>query len=127
MTSKFRTLSLEKQLFFSFLTFSALLLFLSLSITLSFNITKQRREIDKSISSIAAYITSMEQVANMLQRMFNFESIPSHLDATDALAVAVCHSYQKEDLLVSNSSVKKTSSKKSSWASFVSQNPDRVK
>ena len=67
MISKFRTLSLEKQLFLSFLTLSALLLFLSLTITLSFNITKQRQEIDKSISSIAAYITSMEQVANMLE------------------------------------------------------------
>ncbi|MEE1253012.1 MAG: crossover junction endodeoxyribonuclease RuvC [Bacteroidales bacterium] len=83
------------------------------------------RKVKQSITGNGA--ASKEQVANMLQRMFNFESIPSHLDATDALAVAVCHSYQKEDLLVSNSSVKKTSSKKSSWASFVSQNPDRIK
>lgn len=83
------------------------------------------RKVKQSITGNGA--ASKEQVANMLQRMFNFESIPSHLDATDALAVAVCHSYQKEDLLVSDSSAKKTSSKKSSWASFVSQNPDRVK
>ena len=67
MITKFQTLSLEKQLFLIFLTLSALLLFLSLTVTLSFNITKQRQEIDKSISSIAAYITSMEQVANMLE------------------------------------------------------------
>ena len=83
------------------------------------------RKIKQSITGNGA--ASKEQVANMLQRIFKFEAIPSYLDATDALAVAVCHSYQKEDLLVSNSSVKKTSSKKSSWASFVSQNPDRVK
>lgn len=83
------------------------------------------RKIKQSITSNGA--ASKEQVANMLQRIFKFEAIPSYLDATDALAVAVCHSYQKEDLLVSNSSVKKTSSKKSSWASFVSQNPDRIK
>lgn len=83
------------------------------------------RKVKQSITGNGA--ASKEQVANMLQRMFNFEEIPSYLDATDALAVAVCHSYQKEDLLVSNSSVKKTSSKKSSWASFVSQNPDRIK
>ena len=83
------------------------------------------RKIKQSITGNGA--ASKEQVANMLQRIFKFEAIPSHLDATDALAVAVCHSYQKEDLLVSNSSVKKTSSKKSSWASFISQNPDRVK
>lgn len=83
------------------------------------------RKVKQSITGNGA--ASKEQVANMLQRMFKFEEIPSYLDATDALAVAVCHSYQKEDLLVSNSSVKKTSSKKSSWASFVSQNPDRIK
>ena len=83
------------------------------------------RKIKQSITGNGA--ASKEQVANMLQRIFKFEAIPSYLDATDALAVAVCHSYQKEDLLVSNSSVKKTSSKKSSWASFVSQNPDRIK
>lgn len=83
------------------------------------------RKVKQSITGNGA--ASKEQVANMLQRIFKFEAIPSYLDATDALAVAVCHSYQKEDLLVSNSSVKKTSSKKSSWASFVSQNPDRVK
>ena len=83
------------------------------------------RKIKQSITGNGA--ASKEQVANMLQRIFKFEEIPSYLDATDALAVAVCHSYQKEDLLVSNSSVKKTSSKKSSWASFVSQNPDRIK
>ncbi|MBE5972387.1 MAG: GHKL domain-containing protein [Lachnoclostridium sp.] len=81
MTSKFRTLSLEKQLFFSFLTLSALLLFLSLSITLSFNITKQRREIDKSISSIAAYITSMEQVANMLELGYPTEEARKEIDS----------------------------------------------
>lgn len=83
------------------------------------------RKVKQSITGNGA--ASKEQVANMLQRIFKFEAIPSYLDATDALAVAVCHSYQKEDLLVSNSSVKKTSSKKSSWASFVSQNPDRIK
>lgn len=68
------------------------------------------RKIKQSITGNGA--ASKEQVANMLQRIFKFEEIPSYLDATDALAVAVCHSYQKEDLLVSNSSVKKTSSKK---------------
>lgn len=83
------------------------------------------RKVKQSITGNGA--ASKEQVANMLQRMFNFETIPSYLDATDALAVAVCHSYQKEELMVSSSSVKKTSSKKTSWASFISQNPDRVK
>lgn len=67
MISKIRTLTLERQLFLSFLTLSAFLLFLSLSITLSFNLTRQRQEIDKSISSVAAYIASMDQIAHMLE------------------------------------------------------------
>ena len=67
MISKIRKLSLERQLFVSFLTLSACLLFLSLSITLSFNLTRQRQEIDKSISSVAAYIASMDQVTHMLE------------------------------------------------------------
>ena len=34
---------------------------------------------------------SKEQVAKMLQQLLNFKEIPTHLDATDGLAVAVCH------------------------------------
>lgn len=67
MISKIRKLSLEQQLRVSFLTLSVFLLFLSLSITLSFNLTRQKQEIDKSISNVAAYIASMDQVAHMLE------------------------------------------------------------
>lgn len=83
------------------------------------------RKVKQSITGNGA--ASKEQVANMLQRMFNFETIPSYLDATDALAVAVCHSYQKEELSSVKNTAKKSSTKKTSWASFISQNPDRVK
>ncbi len=83
------------------------------------------RKVKQSITGNGA--ASKEQVANMLQRMFNFENIPSHLDATDALAVAVCHSYQKEELSEVKTPAKKSTTKKTSWASFVSQNPDRIK
>jgi crossover junction endodeoxyribonuclease RuvC len=62
---------------------------------------------------------SKEQVAGMLARMFNLKEIPKNLDATDGLAVAVCHYYQKGDLL------KKAGSK--SWADFIKKNPDRLK
>ena len=83
------------------------------------------RRIKQSITGNGA--ASKEQVANMLQRMFNFEDIPSYLDATDALAVAVCHSYQNENIVEPKSTNKKSTTKKTSWASFVSQNPDRIK
>ena len=34
---------------------------------------------------------SKEQVAKMLQQLLHFRELPEHLDATDGLAVAVCH------------------------------------
>jgi crossover junction endodeoxyribonuclease RuvC len=36
-----------------------------------------------------------EQVAAMLQNLLKFKETPEFLDATDGLAVAVCHSFQK--------------------------------
>ena len=60
---------------------------------------------------------SKEQVAKMLMQIFNLKELPKLLDASDALGVAVCHHYQK--------GVGK--SKKSSWESFVKENPKRLK
>jgi crossover junction endodeoxyribonuclease RuvC len=60
---------------------------------------------------------SKEQVARMLQQLFNFKELPKLLDASDALAVAVCHHYQ-------NGAAKK---KKNSWGDFVKDNPGRIK
>ena len=62
---------------------------------------------------------SKEQVAAMLARIFNLEDIPKNLDATDGLAVALCHFYQKEGL-------KKPQGSKS-WEDFVRKNPERIK
>lgn len=59
---------------------------------------------------------SKEQVAKMLMVLLNFKDTPKLLDATDALAVAMCHHYQ-------NGSKK---SKKGSWESFVKDNQGRV-
>ena len=60
---------------------------------------------------------SKEQVAAMLQSLLKFDEIPKLLDATDALAVALCHHFQGES----------TQSGNKSWKSFVSDNPGRIK
>jgi crossover junction endodeoxyribonuclease RuvC len=83
------------------------------------------RKIKQSITGNGA--ASKEQVANMLQRMYGFEDLPKYFDATDALAVAVCHSYQKELPEEPKSNIKIPKAKKTSWAAFISQNPDRLK
>ena len=38
---------------------------------------------------------SKEQVAKMLQKLLKIKTLPTHLDATDGLAAAVCHFYNK--------------------------------
>jgi len=60
---------------------------------------------------------SKEQVAKMLMQLFSIKELPKLFDATDALAVAVCHHYQ-------NGAVK---SKASSWSAFLKENPERIK
>ena len=60
---------------------------------------------------------SKEQVANMLKSILKFAEDPKLFDATDALAVALCHHY--------NGSSK--TKKNKSWKSFVTDNPDRLK
>jgi len=62
--------------------------------------------------------SSKEQVAHMLRILLKFEHDPKQLlDATDALAVAVCH--------LNQANAPKHSGK--SWASFITENPGRVK
>jgi len=65
-----------------------------------------------------------EQVANMLQTLLGFKETPEFLDATDGLAVAVCHSFQRVPVGKSG----KISSKKaySGWETFVKDNTSRV-
>ena len=60
-----------------------------------------------------------QQVAFFLKNMFSLNELPKELDATDAVAVAVCHYLQMRNP-VSKSGIK-------SWGDFVKKNPDRVK
>lgn len=72
---------------------------------------------------------SKEQVWAMLQRILNFEERPEYMDATDAVAVALCHHYQNKNPLLAKaeSPIKKTTGKKQNWGSFLAQNKDRIK
>ncbi len=64
---------------------------------------------------------SKEQVASMLQHLVPHETSPRFLDATDALAVAVCHH------LTLSSPIASMQKGKGGWESFLRNNPDRVK
>jgi crossover junction endodeoxyribonuclease RuvC len=63
-------------------------------------------------------MSSKEQVAKLLKLNLGFKEIPKDLDATDGLAAAMCHFYQKGNI---------KSSKGNSWAAFVTQNKSKIK
>ena len=62
---------------------------------------------------------SKEQVAAMLQTILKFKETSDYLDATDGLAVALCHHFQKGKDDGSGKSF-------SGWKSFLAANPDRI-
>lgn len=64
---------------------------------------------------------SKEQVLKMLQRLLHFKDDPKSFDASDALAVAVCHYFQE------NSALASTGSKVNGWDDFLKKNPSRLK
>lgn len=61
-----------------------------------------------------------EQVAAMLHTLLKFQETPEFLDATDGLAVAVCHSFQKITASAGPKSY-------SGWEAFLKDNPERQK
>lgn len=75
---------------------------------------------------------SKEQVALMLKNLLHLETLPRHLDATDGLAVAVCHWFQSAPVPKLESRTKKKALgggpvASCSWEQFVSNHPERIK
>ena len=62
-----------------------------------------------------------EQVMKMLQTILSFKENPKQFDATDALAVAVCHHYQSSSVL------SKAGKGLKGWDDFIKKNPGRLK
>ena len=62
-----------------------------------------------------------EQVWKMLQQVLSIEEKPQYFDATDALAVAMCHYYQLSSPLI------KAGKGFKGWEDFIKKNPGRAK
>lgn len=77
------------------------------------------RKIKQSITGKGS--ASKEQVSAMLQRILAIEEPPGNFDATDALAVALCHFYQN------NPAGSASQKSYTGWKAFISDNPQRVK
>jgi len=77
------------------------------------------RKIKMAITGNGA--ASKQQVALMLQRTLNIadEQMPHLLDATDALAAALCHYYERQKPFKTHGA--------HSWKAYIAQHPERVK
>jgi crossover junction endodeoxyribonuclease RuvC len=75
------------------------------------------RKIKMSITGQGA--ASKEQVAGMLMNILKFDKLEIKLDATDGLAVALCHFYQ-----ANNPASDKAYN---SWKDFINKNPKRIR
>lgn len=63
---------------------------------------------------------SKEQVSLIVERSLGINIATQHLDATDALAIAMCHYYQLKSPLGDATA-------STSWEKFIKNNPDRIK
>lgn len=68
---------------------------------------------------------SKEQVAYMLEKILKMELSREFMDATDGIAIAICHQYHANSPASVSGTSKKA--KKGGWGAFVSENPGRVK
>ena len=77
---------------------------------------------------------SKEQVAAIIKRMLKLEYVPRRLDATDGMAVAMCHYYTARTPISQAMGTarvkglgggKKAAKGSSSWEAFIKQNPER--
>ena len=77
------------------------------------------RKIKMAITGNGA--ASKEQVAEMLRRILAIDkdNMPDFLDATDALAAALCHFYESGKPVVAKGA--------RSWAEYIAKNPGKVK
>ena len=64
-----------------------------------------------------------EQVWKMLQLLTDLPDKPKYFDATDALAVAICHHFGRKGISLKTQPTKKSKGK---WEQFIQQNPGRV-
>lgn len=64
---------------------------------------------------------SKEQVAGMVQSLLRLDRMHSKFDATDAVAIALCHHFMY------NPKVGQVKESYSGWGSFLKQNPDKIR
>lgn len=83
------------------------------------------REVKKAVTGNGA--ASKQQVQYMVQTQLKLRETPKYFDASDALAVAICHSFRMRGGKVTSRRTTRTASKSHrSWTDFIHSHPERV-
>jgi len=80
------------------------------------------REVKKAVVGNGA--ASKEQVQAMIKTLLQLKQTPKFFDATDALAVALCHSQRRGT--PGKPSRRKSTSRSNPWSDFIKKHPERV-
>ena len=72
------------------------------------------RKVKQSITGNGA--SSKDQVAKMIQTVLQLKTLPKELDATDGIAVGICHYFQNAHIKTRNYT---------GWKDFLKNNPKR--
>lgn len=81
------------------------------------------REVKKAVVGNGA--ASKEQVQAMVKNLLRLTVTPKFFDATDALAVALCHAHRQGTKRAQHPRPRKTS-KRNDWAAFLAAHPERI-
>jgi crossover junction endodeoxyribonuclease RuvC len=82
------------------------------------------REVKKAVVGSGA--ASKDQVSYMVQAILGLKSAPKYYDATDALAVALCHYHRCVKTQKQSRSVGKPAEAARSWKSYVQAHPEKL-
>jgi crossover junction endodeoxyribonuclease RuvC len=83
------------------------------------------REVKKAVTGNGA--ASKQQVQFMVQTQLKLREAPKYFDASDALAVALCHSFRMTNGIATTRRTKKTvSNTHRSWSDFIHSHPERI-
>jgi crossover junction endodeoxyribonuclease RuvC len=82
------------------------------------------REVKRSV--VGSGSASKEQVSFMIRNIFGLKSAPKYFDATDALAVALCHCHKSGSRRRSKKPSAGSSSIRSNWRSYIQAHPEKI-
>jgi crossover junction endodeoxyribonuclease RuvC len=80
------------------------------------------REVKKSVVGYGA--ATKQQVQMMVKSLLKMKTTPKHFDVTDALAVALCHSYMRTVFLSTH--ITHDATRYKNWRAFLDAHPEKI-